>query len=346
MDRLDGVTKGGRLDLDVVRGIRAPISRADSAFADAAADLDGVDSSGLVGPLATQFNDYREQIDSAADGLSSGRTAVDLLPAMAGGDGPRDYLFVFQNNAEIRATGGLPGSWARIHAEDGDLSIREQGAWPDFPQTEDPIIPVTPAEQAVYTRGFATNFASAGSTPDFPRVATIWRGFWDRKFPDTPIDGVIAIDPVALSYLLAGTGPVQVGDVTLTSDNVVEQVLNAPYLRLTEPSAQDAFFQDTARSVFDAITGDLMSPVSFVEGLARAGREQRFLVAPFEEGEAARLDGTPVAGALDVADPTIAQVDIGVNDATGSKMSYYLRYDAGARRRPPAATAGSSLRDG
>ena len=38
---------------------------------------------------------------------------------MLGGDGPRNYLLVFQNNAEIRATGGLPGSWAEVHAEDG-----------------------------------------------------------------------------------------------------------------------------------------------------------------------------------------------------------------------------------
>ena len=46
---------------------------------------------------------------------------------MAGADGPRDYLLVFQNNAEIRATGGLPGSWARLHAEDGKLEHRPAG---------------------------------------------------------------------------------------------------------------------------------------------------------------------------------------------------------------------------
>ena len=41
----------------------------------------------------------------------------------------------------------------------------------------------------------------------------------------------MALDPVAMSYLLDGTGPVQVDGTTLTRDNVVDELLNKPYLR-------------------------------------------------------------------------------------------------------------------
>ena len=52
------------------------------------------------------------EADALADRAS---IAVRLLPGMLGGDGERRYLFVFQNNAEIRATGGIPGAFAADH---------------------------------------------------------------------------------------------------------------------------------------------------------------------------------------------------------------------------------------
>lgn len=57
-------------------------------------------------------------------------------------------------------------------------------------------------------------------SPDFPTAAALFaKMYTDRT--GTAVDGVVAIDPVALSYLLEGTGPVEVGDgVVLTSDTV------------------------------------------------------------------------------------------------------------------------------
>ena len=133
-----------------------------------------------------------------------------------------------------------------------------------------------------------------------------------------------------MSYLLEGTGPVQVAGTTLTSDTVVDALLSDPYKQL-EPEAQDALFQQVAGAVFDASTGDLESPLRFVEGLNRAAREGRFLLAPFDEKVQQAVSGTRVEGALAGDDGPTPHVDIGVNDATGSKMSYYLRYWADVR---------------
>ncbi|TFB67457.1 DUF4012 domain-containing protein [Cryobacterium sp. Hz9] len=50
--------------------------------------------------------------------------AVQLLPAMLGADGQRSYLLLFQNNPEVRATGGLPGAFAEISTENVKLFVR------------------------------------------------------------------------------------------------------------------------------------------------------------------------------------------------------------------------------
>lgn len=128
-----------------------------------------------------------------------------------------------------------------------------------------------------------------------------------------------------MSYLLEGTGPVKLGSTTLTSDTVVDQLLSEPYKTL-DPKAQDALFQQAARAIFEAATGDLPSPLKFVEGLARSASEGRFLVAAFDPEVEGTLAGTRVEGALAGDDGSVPHVDVAVNDATMSKLSYYLRY--------------------
>ncbi|GAA2137961.1 DUF4012 domain-containing protein [Nocardioides koreensis] len=321
---VDHVLVDGRIDVAAVRDLQQPVGQAQRAFAAAAGDVSGLDSSGYVGPLRSRFQRYASLVDDTAAALGSAEKATEVLPGVAGADGPRDYLLVFQNNAEIRATGGLPGSWARLHAENGRLQIVQQGTANEFPERATPILPLTKAELALHHEPLGTYFHDANFTPDFPRAAELWTARWQEKYP-TQLDGVLSLDPVAMSYLLEGTGPVRVGDLTLTSDNAVEELLNRPYRDLG-PAAQDVLFAKAARAIFEASTADLASPMRFVEGLDRAAREGRFLFAPRDPAERKALAGTRVEGALTADDGQTPHVDIALNDGTGSKMSYYLRY--------------------
>lgn len=326
-DAADQVIADGRIDLERVARLEQPVAQAAQALVAADDEVAGLDSSGFLGPLRSRFDRYADLVHGLRSGLSSAETAVGVLPAMAGADGPRDYLLLFQNNAEIRPTGGMPGAWALLHAEDGAISLIRQGAASDFPKTDEPVLPLTDEELAVYGKEVGTYFQNPGWTFDFPRAAELWQAHWDRRYPEDPIDGVMAVDPVALSYLLAGTGPVTVGDVTLTEDNAVEQLLNKPYIE-ADTVAQDAFFAEAARAIFDAATSSLASPTGFMEGLNRAAGEGRLLVAAFDSVVADELVGTRIEGALASDDGATPHVDIGLSDLTGSKMSYYLRYSA------------------
>ncbi|ABL83721.1 hypothetical protein Noca_4224 [Nocardioides sp. JS614] len=327
VDKLEGLIRNGRIDLDAVAGLEPAVERAYRALTVADDELAGLDSSGYVGALRIGFDRYAALVDGLRSGLASADEAVAVLPTMAGAEGPKNYLLLFQNNAEIRATGGMPGSWALLHAEDGELSMARQGTAGDFPTAVTSVLPLTSEEETVYGDELGLYFQDPGWTPDFPRAAELWHAHWDQRFPRLPIDGVVALDPVGMSYLLDGTGPVTVDDVTLTRDNAVEELLNKPYVE-ERPVAQNMFFAKASRSIFEAATGSLASPMAFVEGLNRAAGEGRLLVASFDGRVTSELAGTPVEGALAGDDGTTPHTDIGLNDLTGSKMSYYLRYYA------------------
>lgn len=326
-----GSTPGG-VDLAVVRRLEAPVAAAHAGFAAAAEQIGPLESDGYAGVLKSRFNAFRSDVLGTRDGLAAGIQAIDLAPSMLGEDGPRNYLLVFQNNAEIRATGGMPGSWALLRAENGRLSMQRQGTGGSFGgELPEPVLPLSAAETRIYGTQLGTYFQDAGFTPDFPRSAALFEARWARQY-DEQLDGVLALDPVALSYLLKGTGPVDVAGRSLTSDNVVDELLSRPY-RTLDTTKQDALFQQAAKAIFEAATGELPAPLDFARGLNRAADEGRLLVASFHEDESEQLSDSRVAGALTGDDGDVPHVDIGLNDATGSKMSYYLRYFARVNAR-------------
>ena len=59
--------------------------------------------------------------------------------------------------------------------------------------------------------------------------------------------------------------------------------------------------------------------------LGQAATEGRIYVHDFDNEVQRAIAGTTVAGELQGGDPRVPQVGVYLNDATGSKMSYYLR---------------------
>lgn len=324
--RFDQVTVDGRVDLDLVRGLADPVSESRAAFATAVDLVEGQDSSSYLDLVRTRFDTYVGLVVATERALASAQTATDVLPGLVGANGPRDYLLVFQNNAELRATGGLPGSWARVHAEDGLLTMEEQGSGGDFGERAAPVLPLSDEELDLYGEQLGTYFRDATFTPDFPRAAELLAARWEEQEGAVSLDGVMSIDVVGMSYLLDGIGSVQALGSTLTADDLVESLLSTAYTSFPE-SQQDAYFEVVARLVFDAAKDDLASPTRFVKGFDRAAAEGRFRIASFVDDERDALEGTRVEGALGGDDGSVPHVDVDVNDATGSKMSYYLRHD-------------------
>lgn len=330
---VEGLIDDGQVDLDRLDVVAERVGRADRSVQKARAEVDDRDASGFLGPLRRPYVEYVDLITSVARGTEAARKASEVAPTMLGADGPRDYLLVFQNNAEIRSTGGLSGGWARLHTDAGKLVLAEQGNARGYDVSEKPIIPVTKQENAVYGDVIARFFQDPVIVPDFPRASQLFQAFYATDHPRQELDGVLTLDTVGLSYLLRGTGPVTVDDYTLTPETVVQQMLNQVYLDIDDPDRQDDVFTDAASAIFTAATTDVTSPTELVKAVGDAVEERRLMIHSFEDDVQQVLDGTKVAGQLSGDDGSTPHVDVTVNDATGSKMSYYLDYDTDVRSR-------------
>ncbi|MGY2701575.1 DUF4012 domain-containing protein [Nocardioides sp. HB32] len=321
--------KDGTVSIDAVRELQGPVSQATTALDRADARMQGQDPSGFIQLLRDQYRDLADQLDDAAHTMRSADTALAVLPAMLGADGPHNYLLVFQNNAEIRATGGLPGAIALIRSDHGQIKMVRQVTAGSFGFRGTPVLPLTEAEHEIYNHQLGTYFQDANFTPDFPRTADLMRARWEEEHPER-LDGILSLDAVTTGYLLRATGTVPVDGVSLTADNAVDQLLRMPYLRL-DPAGQDAFFADVSHAVFDRVSKGDADPRTVLEELTRGAREGRVYVHSFHTDEQAALAGTEVAGEFVTDGSSTPAVNVTLNDTTGSKMSYYLQYDVTAK---------------
>jgi hypothetical protein len=245
---------------------------------------------------------------------------------MMGADGPRTYLMGFQTNAEARGTGGLLGGFGILRFDNGKPTVDTLA-----PNTElagaSAAINLGPEFDAQY--GFTnpyTDFRNSNLSSHFPYAAQIWKSMWERD-SGMKADGVIAIDPVALSYILGALGPVTLPEGELiTEDNVVELTESTAYIRFPEikdQAARKQYLQRIAKEVVREMSGRIESPRKLLDALGRAASERRIAVWSAVPADQQILEQTSLAYTIPIDPAPYAEVV--VNNLAGNKMDYYLK---------------------
>ncbi len=313
----------GRVQLAPLQEAAPALRSADAAVRGVVDDLDGIDTARLVDAVASPVEELRGQLRDVASTTATAARAATLLPPMLGADGPRTYLLLAQNNAEPRATGGIPGTVLLLRAEQGAVAVVEDARGGDL-TVDAPVLPLTEAEQAIFGPALGSDMRDVTFTPDFPRAAALARGLWSES-KGVDVDGVVATDPVALGLLLKATGPIATPEgAELQADTVAALLLNQVYLQVRDPAAQDALFSSAARTVLSAVVAGQGAPADLVDALAEAARQGRLLVWSAHDDEQALLRPTVLSGALVGKRDDSAVVGVYVNDGTMAKLGYYL----------------------
>ncbi|MTK04083.1 DUF4012 domain-containing protein [Micromonospora sp. CP22] len=319
------VPQEGRLDLTGLRAVADELVAVHDTVQQTRARLVEVPDDRLVGQVRQALADLRGEIDRLAAMTSAANKASKLLPPLLGVDGARTYLLVSQNSAELRATGGMFGAYAVIEANKGRVKMGAQGSSSSFGRFTDPL--KVPAEvRALWGELPGIYPADVNLSPHFPTAASLYREMYRRHSGET-VDGVLAVDPVVLSYLLKATGPVRTpGGVALSAENAVQTLLSDAYQRMS-PKEQDTFFAAAAAAVFDTLFARNVHPNGLLSAFDRSIRERRILFWSARPEEQRTFDDSRMAGTLPETD-TVPTVGVFLNDGSGAKLGYYLRQSA------------------
>ena len=322
----DTLFADGRVNLQLLREKEPALAAlsADATRLDAQAAA--ITKPAFISALVDARTQLQDQTSDIAGLFRNTALAARLAPSMMGADGPRTYLMGFQTPAEARGTGGLLGGFGILRFDNGKPTVDTLGTNTALTGAT-ATIDLGPEfnEQYGFTNPY-TDFRNSNLSAHFPYAAQIWKSMWEQK-TGLKADGVIALDPIALSYLLGATGPITMPDGEIVDeDNVVELTMSTAYLRFPEESDQAArkqYLQTIAKQVAEKLTGKIQSPRAVVDAVGRAASERRIAVWSAVPADQKILEETPLAYAI--PEDSAPYAEVVVNNLAGNKMDYYLR---------------------
>jgi hypothetical protein len=218
--------------------------------------------------------EYRERLAAAKAeapralaALRQASPALQFLIAAAGGDGSRRYMLVFQNQTELRATGGFIGSFAVVDVKDGSLEKMDipgggsydlQGRLDLRLASPQPLHLVNPHWQ----------FQDANWYPDFPRSAELLSRFYEHSDGST-VDGIVAVNASVMVRLLCVLGPVDMPEYgkVIDADNFLLETQKAVELEYDKSENKPKqFLSDLAPKLIERV---LSMPVATAAQLGR-----------------------------------------------------------------------------
>ena len=250
--------------------------------------------------------------------------AVDIAPAILASPKPLKYLVAIQNSAEARGTGGILGAYAIVEFYKGSVKVIKTGSNEPLYGTSLKKIPVdVPAEFLALYGNNPAIIQNSNLSPHFPYGAEIWLGLWKEEF-DEDLDGVIAVDPTALSYVLRSTGPITLADgEQITSENVVAETLEVAYKRYeNDNKARKQHLVEIMDAVAAKLNSGGYSKVKMAQALRDGIIANRILVYSADQEVQAKLAKIRLGGYMSTEPNNEFRAVIQNIDA--GKLDYYL----------------------
>ena len=200
--------------------------------------------------------DYQDEFVVLADQAvflqSSLRELLDIadsLQIFLGASYDKRYLLIFQNNTELRASGGFMGSFATIDFSQGEIknlttpgggTYDTEGGMRVLVQAPEPLRLVNPL----------WHLWDCNWWPDWPKSANKIMWFYEKSDGPT-VDGVISLTPTVIERLLSVIGPV---DMTKDYGVVIDE---HNFLMVVQELAEEKTDDNKPKKII----GDLMTAI-------------------------------------------------------------------------------------
>ncbi len=174
-----------------------------------------------------QLNQVTEKLEEINGLFSSSLNILRLMPTLAGFPEASRFLILFQNNDELRPTGGFIGSLATLEVsnlgENIDMKTSDVYHY-DMPSIEF-LETVPPEPISRYMEVKKWYLRDSNWSPDWPSSASFIENLFyqeafyaDKEFKD--LDGIFAITPQLVSELINLTGEINLNGEVYTAKNL------------------------------------------------------------------------------------------------------------------------------
>lgn len=313
-----------------------PLKKANASFQQQVRDYDALPTPS-ISMIRSAYDKGETQLNDLADRVNALSNTFQILPTLLGDGQQRTYAVMAMTPSEMRSSGGLIGSVGELVTSNGTVHIG------DFRSNGD-YLPFGIGDHSADMKRVFTDEGPLHMSFDirdlavFPNTAdsaVAMQSVWNRTpwGQNTPLDGVIMVDPVFLQQLIAINGNVTLPDGTvLTGDNTAEFLMNTVYQKYPE-NETDALFGVVAgqamKSMFSHM--DMGKLYKTGEMLGTMAKSRHFTMYAFDERAEQGIQAAGFTGQIPSSE-TNPSVGIYLTEQNPSKMGWYITREAKIQR--------------
>ncbi|MSU25823.1 MAG: DUF4012 domain-containing protein [Candidatus Levybacteria bacterium] len=217
---------------------------------DAELEIDKVDSNHYPrfidnGKIKIQLEQARQYLNQAVNFTNKARPLIKVLPNLLGETKEKRYLVLFQNDKELRPTGGFMTAYAVFRIDKGIINVDKS----DDIYTLDNSISIHPKAPASILKYLpkenVLNLRNSNISPDFIESMKIFNSMYEKSSLKTNIDGIIAIDT----------------NVLVDTIRILDDEVNAGGLRFTSKTDSRC---DCPQVIYE-LENNISRPVNYVK---------------------------------------------------------------------------------
>lgn len=191
--------------------------------------IEEIPDDGLLSQLKQVAQPVKQQLPLLQSLIDQFLPMAQTIPTIAGYPDEKTYLFLLQNNRELRPTGGFIGTYGIIRLKDGEIQeFSTENIYVLDEAAKDKITTPSPEPIAVHTTTQNWLMRNINWSPHFPEVGIVAQERYAEEVQYlegdyvSDVDGVIAVTPSLIEDLLELVGPQSVGGFEFTSKNLFD----------------------------------------------------------------------------------------------------------------------------
>ncbi|MFA6474622.1 MAG: DUF4012 domain-containing protein [Patescibacteria group bacterium] len=221
--------------------------------------LQDLPDKGVIGPLAIIVSTIKTNLPNIEAAVNKGLPFLTVAPTIAGYPDSKTYLFLLQNNTELRPTGGFIGTYGILQLKSGNIEEFKTDNIYNIDNKVKYTWSETPPEPLQkYLDASRWYLRDSNWDPDFPTSAARAEDFYTRESQSTThIDGVIAVTPEVIHDLLVITGPIVIDGDEYNADNLTEKLQYQVEIAYYKEGVSDA----ARKAVIGKLAAEIMNRV-------------------------------------------------------------------------------------
>ncbi|EKD79568.1 MAG: hypothetical protein ACD_41C00034G0002 [uncultured bacterium] len=216
-------------------------------------------TAGVIAPLRVVVDLVQTNLPTLEAGVDKGLPFLTVAPSIAGYPETKTYLFLLQNNTELRPTGGFIGTYGILKLKQGSIEeFKTDNIYNIDGPVKDSWTEIPPAPLQRYLSASKWFLRDVNWDPNFPATAERAIDFYLRELQsDQRIDGVIAVTPELIHDLLEVTGPIEIDGDEYNADNLTETLQYEVEIAFYNEGKNDS----TRKEVIGKLAGELLDRV-------------------------------------------------------------------------------------